>query len=312
MSVSDANDPDCPEVCPKDLEAVIIPRSKDIGDFEVRRALPSVKKRMVGPFVFFDHMGPASFAAGEGGIDVRPHPHIGLATVTYLHAGEFQHRDSLGTNQMIYPGEVNWMIAGHGIAHSERTSAKTRKRPHALAGVQVWVALPKLYEDCPPAFAHVKEKDLPKIKSGGIDARLILGRAHGLTAPVKTFQDIFYLDARLTAGAKLPLPDDHEERAAYIIAGTVAMAGDTFKAGTMLVVRTGDAIHMTAGENGAHVMLCGGESMDGPRHLWWNYVSSSKEKIEQAKRDWSDPKARAVRFPLPPGDDKEFIPLPDH
>lgn len=311
MSKADAYDPDCSEKCPPDIEAVIIPRSKDIGGFEVRRALPSIKKRMVGPFVFFDHMGPASFAAGEGGIDVRPHPHIGLATVTYLHAGEFQHRDGLGTNQMIYPGEVNWMIAGHGIAHSERTSAATRKGPHSLAGIQVWVALPEMHEDCPPAFEHVKAPALPKLVTEGINATLILGRAHGLTAPVKTFQDMFYFDAHLIGGAKLPLPDDHEERAVYIVAGTVTIAGDTFQEGTMLVVRPGDAIHLTAGENGAHVMLCGGESMDGPRHLWWNFVSSSKEKIEQAKRDWTDPKARAMRFPLPPGDNDEFIPLPD-
>ncbi len=311
MSWSNAHSPNCPGSGLDSLETVIIPRSADIGGFEVRRSLPSVKKRMVGPFVFFDHMGPAEFAAGQGGIDVRPHPHIGIATVTFLHQGEFQHRDSLGTDQMIYPGEVNWMIAGHGIAHSERTSAATRQTPHKLAGIQTWVAIPEMFEDCPPAFEHVKSDALPKIDTEGIKATLILGQAHGLTNPVQTFQDMFYLDAHLMAGAKAPLPDDHEERAVYVVSGTVEIAGDRFETGTMLVFRPGDPIHLTAGEAGAHIMLCGGEPMDGPRHLWWNFVSSSKDKIEAAKADWQNPDARAIRFPLPPGDDQEFIPLPD-
>lgn len=311
MSWHDSQDPSCPN-SEAALEAVIIPRAKDIGGFEVRRALPAIKKRMVGPFVFFDHVGPASFAAGEGGIDVRPHPHIGLATVTYLHAGEFQHRDSLGTDQMIYPGEVNWMIAGHGIAHSERTSDATRQKPHKLAGVQVWVGLPEEHEDCPPEFEHVKVAALPKLTDTGVDATLILGKAHGEEAPVKTFQDMFYLDVKLSAGASMPLPRDMEERAAYVLSGSVGTAGDTFEEGHMMVFRPGDAMSVTAGPSGAHVMLLGGESMDGPRHLWWNFVSSSKDKIEQAKRDWANPEARAQRFKLPPGDTSEFIPLPDN
>lgn len=310
MSWRDTEDAKCPGN-PANLETVIIPRAKDIGGFEVRRALPAVKKRMVGPFVFFDHVGPAEFAAGEGGIDVRPHPHIGLATVTYLHEGEFRHRDSLGTDQMIYPGEVNWMIAGHGIAHSERTSDETRKAPHKLAGIQVWVGLPEMHEDCPPAFEHVKANALPKLIDTGVDATLIIGKAHGEEAPVKTFQDMFYLDAKLGAGKAMPLPDDMEERAAYVVSGSVETAGDTFTEGMMMVFRPGDKMSVRAGEAGAHVMLIGGESMDGPRHLWWNFVSSSKDKIAQAKRDWADPAARAKRFALPPGDNDEFIPLPD-
>lgn len=310
MSWNDATAPDCP-TGPDSLEAVILPRSKDIGGFEVRRALPSIKKRMVGPFVFFDHMGPASFAAGEGGIDVRPHPHIGIATVTFLHEGEFQHRDSLGTDQMIYPGEVNWMIAGYGISHSERTSAATRSTGHKLAGIQTWVALPELYEDCPAAFEHVKSDGLPKLNDTGVAATLILGTAFGKAAPVQTFQDMFYLDVQLAAGTHAPLPDDQEERAVYVVSGDVIIAGDHFKEGTMLVFRPGDDISVCAGEAGAHIMMLGGEAMDGPRHLWWNFVSSSKEKIEHAKADWADPIERARRFKLPPGDDQEFIPLPE-
>lgn len=311
MSWRKTQDPLCPN-SQASLETIIIPRAKDIGGFEVRRALPAAKKRLVGPFVFFDHVGPASFAAGEGGIDVRPHPHIGLATVTYLHEGEFQHRDSLGTDQMIYPGEINWMIAGHGIAHSERTSDETRQKPHKLAGVQVWIGLPERYEDCPPAFEHVKADALPKLTDTGIDARLVLGKAYGQEAPVKTFQDMFYLDVALAAGAIMPLPDDMEERAAYVLSGSVETAGDTFEEGHMMVFRPGDAMSLKAGAQGAKVMLLGGESMDGPRHVWWNFVSSSKDKIEQAKRDWADPETRAQRFRLPPGDTSEFIPLPDN
>ncbi len=294
------------------IKTVILAKSKDIGGFDVRRALPAKEQRMVGPFVFLDHMGPASFSAGQGGIDVRPHPHIGLATVTYLHAGEFQHKDSLGTDQMIYPGEVNWMIAGHGIAHSERTSAQTRKTAHTLAGVQVWVALPELYEDCPPAFEHVKADALPKPAYQGAQATLILGTAYGETAPVKTFQEMFYLDVKLAPHAAIPLPETHEQGAAYIISGEVGHGSDTFTTGMMIVFSPDYKVSLKAGEDGAHLMLLGGEAMDGPRHLWWNFVSSSKEKIEQAKRDWGDPDARAQRFALPPGDEAEFIPLPKY
>ncbi|MEO1476676.1 MAG: pirin family protein [Pseudomonadota bacterium] len=313
MSWNPSLDPDCPEAnCPDSIETIIVPRTRDLGGFDVRRVLPSAKRRMVGPFVFLDQMGPAEFAAGEGGIDVRPHPHIGLATVTFLHDGEFQHRDSLGTNQMIYPGEVNWMIAGHGIAHSERTSDTTRTEPHKLAGIQTWVALPEAHEDAPPAFEHVEKTALPHIEYDGVDARLILGSAYGEKAPVKTFQPMFYLDMKLTAGARIPLPDDYEERAVYIISGSVGAAGDWFEAGQMLVFRPNDPIALSAGTEGAHLMLLGGEAMDGPRHIWWNFVASSKERIEDAKADWADPDRRKVRFPLPPDDRDEFIPLPDN
>ncbi len=311
MSWNPALEPQCPDCTSlESIATLIIPRTRDLGGFEVRRALPSAQRRMVGPFAFFDHVGPASFAPGEGGIDVRPHPHIGLATVTYLHKGEFRHRDSLGTDQMIYPGEVNWMIAGRGIVHSERTSEETRAGHHHLLGIQTWVALPQAHEEAAPAFEHVKEASLPHLEADGLDAHLILGTAYGERAPVKTFQDMFYVDMVLRNGAVAPLPDEHEERAVYVISGSVGIAGDWFEEGRMLVFRPGDPITLKAGPGGAHLMALGGEPMDGPRHVWWNFVASDRDRIEAAKEDWRDPDRRARRFPLPPGDAGEFIPLP--
>ena len=312
MSWNPTLEPDCPDCEMRDVvDTIIVPRSRDLGGFSVRRVLPSAKRRLVGPFIFFDQVGPATFQAGEGGIDVRPHPHVGLATVTYLFEGEFQHRDSLGSNQMIYPGEVNWMIAGRGIAHSERTSAATRDSAHGLYGIQTWVALPKDHEDTAPAFEHVAQSGLPHIEADGVDARLILGTAYGASAPVKTFQPMFYLSAKLSSGSRLPLPDEHEERAIHILSGSVQIGDDWYTDGQMLVFKPGAPIVMTAGPDGAHLMLLGGASMDGPRHVWWNFVASSQERIEAAKADWADPARRAERFPLPPGDEAEFIPLPD-
>ncbi|HMM65042.1 MAG TPA: pirin family protein, partial [Mesorhizobium sp.] len=267
--------------------------------------------QMVGPFIFFDQMGPAEFI-DEGGIDVRPHPHIGLATVTYLYQGEFQHRDSLGTNQMIYPGEVNWMVAGNGVTHSERTSAQTRRKsPHSLFGIQTWVALPEADEERPATFEHQDKDALPFITGEGKQVRLILGNAWGQRAPVKTFSEMFYADAVLVPGAKLPLPDNHEDRGLYVTEGSVLIAGQEFEAGQMMVFRPGDPITVTAGAQGARLMLLGGETLNGPRYIAWNFVASSKEKLDAAKEAWIKGDFEHGRFRLPPGDDAEFIPYPD-
>jgi redox-sensitive bicupin YhaK (pirin superfamily) len=291
------------------IETVIVPRARDIGGFEVRRALPAPKRQMVGPFIFFDHVGPAEFITGKG-IDVRPHPHIGLATVTYLYKGEFQHRDSLGTNQMIYPGEVNWMVAGHGVTHSERTSEETRRKPHSLLGVQTWVALPDAQEDRAAAFEHHTAQALPRISDAGTELTLILGRGWGSKAPASVYSDMFYADAVLQANAKFPLPDDHEDRAIYILEGSVTIAGDSFDTGQMVVFRPGDKMSVTAGQSGARLMVLGGETLSGPRYIWWNFVASSQEKIAAAKEAWAKGEWDQGRFKLPPGDESEFIPLP--
>ena len=310
MSWNPAIEPKCIEAGSLDsIETEIVPRARDIGGFEVRRALPSSQRQMVGPFIFFDQMGPAEFLTGHG-IDVRPHPHIGLATVTYLFRGEFQHRDSLGTNQMIYPGEVNWMIAGNGITHSERTSVETRKNPSALFGVQTWVALPDAAEETGAAFEHHGRNALPLIEGEGKTVRLIIGDAWGERAPVKTFSDMFYADAALTAGALLPLPDNHEDRGVYVLEGSVHVAGGRFDAGRMMVFRPGDTITLRAGAEGARLMLLGGATLDGPRYIWWNFVASSREKIDAAKQAWAEGDWQHGRFQLPPGDTGEFIPLP--
>jgi redox-sensitive bicupin YhaK (pirin superfamily) len=284
-------------------ETVIVPRSRDIGGFEVRRALPSMQRRLVGPFVFFDHMGPAVFAAGTG-LDVRPHPHIGLATITYLFDGEILHRDSLGSVQPIRPGDVNWMTAGRGIAHSERTGPELRASGTTLAGIQSWVALPKRDEEADPSFVHHPRASLPVIEGEGVTLRLIAGAGFGLRAPVAVFSAMFYADAAMKAGARLTLPAEYEERAIYVAKGEIEIAGQRFPEGQLLVFRPGDAIDLRATAD-ARVMLLGGEPMDGPRHIWWNFVSSSKDRIEQAKQDW-----KAGRFGPVPGD-TEFIPLPD-
>jgi redox-sensitive bicupin YhaK (pirin superfamily) len=285
------------------LETMIVARTGDIGGFEVRRALPSVKRRMVGPFVFLDQMGPAEFLIGHG-LDVRPHPHIGLATVTYLFEGEILHRDSLGTVQPIRPGAVNWMTAGSGIAHSERTAPELRAQGFNLFGIQAWVALPSSAEETSPAFVHYPAKGLPIIQGEGKTVRVIAGSLYGESSPVKTLTATFYADAALEAGARIPLPADHEERAVYVAEGKIDIAGDSFEIGQLLVFRPGDEITITA-LTPARVMLLGGEPMDGPRHIWWNFVSSSLDRIEQAKADW-----KAGRFGAVP-DDNEFIPLPE-
>lgn len=311
MSWNPAIEPGCPDEIGIDaIETLIVPRAHDLGGFEVRRALPSPKRQMVGPFIFFDQAGPAEFITGNG-VDVRPHPHIGLATVTYLYRGEFQHRDSLGTNQIILPGAVNWMVAGRGVTHSERTSDETRQAPHSLFGIQTWVALPEGKEDVAASFEHHGKEALPVIEDDGVNVRLILGRAYGEVAPASVFSEIFYGDATLQAGARLPLPDDHEDRGLYIVEGSVSIAGQTFDAGQMMVFRPGDAITVAAGPQGARVVVLGGETLNGPRYIWWNFVSSSKEKIKEAKEQWRKGDWGNGQFDLPPDDRSEFIPLPN-
>ena len=311
MSWNPSLEPHCPDAGELDaIETQIIPRTRDLGGFEVRRALPAPARQMVGPFIFFDQMGPAEFLTG-GGIDVRPHPHIGLATVTYLYDGEFQHRDSLGTNQMIYPGEVNWMIAGRGVTHSERTSAATRAGKSNLFGIQTWVALPEHAEETDAAFEHHGKDALPLLEGEGKRVRLILGSAWGAKAPVKTFTEMFYADVVLEAGASLPLPDNHEDRGIYILEGAIEGAGERFESGRMMVFRPGDTITVRAGERGARLMLLGGETLNGPRYISWNFVASSQEKIDAAKEAWAKGDWAHGRFHLPPGDDQEFIPLPE-
>lgn len=292
------------------IETLIVPRARDIGGFEVRRALPSRQRQMVGPFVFFDQMGPAEFITAQG-IDVRPHPHIGLGTVTYLYQGEFEHRDSLGTQQMIYPGEVNWMLAGRGVTHSERTSEATRAVPHSLSGIQTWVALPEDKEDMAPDFEHHKKEALPFIQDGGASVRLILGTGWGEAAPVTMQSEIFYADVALQAGAQFPLPDDHEDRGLYILDGSIEVAGDVFEAGQMMVFRPGDKLSIKGGAQGARLMALGGATLNGPRYIWWNFVSSSAEKIEAAKVAWKAADWARGPFQLPPNDQDEFIPITD-
>lgn len=310
MSWNPSLEPQCPDAGNLDaIETVIIPRARDLGGFVVRRALPAPRRQMVGPFIFFDQAGPVEFLTGQG-IDVRPHPHIGLGTVTYLYEGEFEHRDSLGTHQMIYPGEVNWMVAGQGVTHSERTSEATRKGQSSLFGIQTWIALPESHEDMAPSFEHHGKDALPLLEGEGKQVRLILGTAWGEKAPVTMHSETFYADVILQPGAKLPLPDDHEDRGLYITQGSIEIAGDVFEAGRMMVFRPGDAITVTAGAQGARLMALGGETLNGPRHIWWNFVASSKEKIEEAKAAWATGDWQHGRFQLPPGDDQEFIPLP--
>lgn len=289
----------------KNVELVILPRAHDIGGFEVRRALPALDRQMVGPFIFFDQMGPGEFLAGRG-LDVRPHPHIGLSTVTYLFQGEILHRDSLGSRQPIVPGDVNWMTAGRGIAHSERTDAALRVHSNRLFGIQSWVALPRAMEETVPGFAHHTAASLPFVENEGLRMRLIAGGAWGLTAPVAVSSPLFYADAVLAPDATVPLPDEHEERAAYVLDGEVEVAGDRFMPGRMLVFRAQDRLALRAGPQGSRLLLLGGAAMDAPRYLFWNFVSSSRERIEQAKADW-----KAGRFGKVLGDEAEFIPLPD-
>lgn len=286
------------------IEHLIIPRTSDIGGLDVRRALPSAERRLVGPFIFFDRMGPARLSAGAA-LDVRPHPHIGLSTVTYLFDGDIKHRDSLGTELVIRPGDVNLMTAGRGIVHSERTPENLRGGPLSLSGLQTWLALPSQMEEIDPAFAHTEAEALPAFSDAGVSGRVVIGDFAGLKAPVKSFSRTLYVDLRLDPDARFPFPATEEERAAYILSGSVAIAGETFEADRLLVFRQGEPITLSAGPRGCHLMLFGGDAMEGKRHIWWNFVSSSRERIEQAKEEW-----RTGRFDIVPGDEEEFVPLP--
>ena len=302
--------PNVPDPMPGDaaaadaIDLVIVPRARDIGSFEVRRALPSAERQMVGPFIFFDQFGPVLMKAGQG-MDVRPHPHIGLSTVTWVYDGVIQHKDSLGFDQPIKPGELNWMTAGKGIVHSERTPPMERTAGQKVFGIQSWVALPKTHEEIAPNFEHVADAALPLLTDNGRSVRIIAGSMYGERSPVKTASDLFYADVVLEAGARLPLPAEHEERGIYISEGSLTIAGERHEAGRLLVFKPGDEITLST-ETGARFMMLGGEPMDGPRYIWWNFVSSSKDKIEAAKDDW-----KRARFSIVPGDEKEFIPLPE-
>ncbi len=283
------------------VELIINPKEKDLGGFSVRRVLPSLGKKRVGPWVFFDHMGPANFPAGEG-ISVRPHPHINLATVTYLFDGEILHRDSLGSIQAIRPGDINLMVAGSGITHSERERPEVTEVDHSLHGLQLWLALPTAEEEVAPAFYHYPEAQIPRLMIDGVSVRVMMGSAYGVTSPVKTFADTLYVEAHLRAGQRITLPEA-AERAVYVAQGQVKIDASEASELSMAVLSSKPGIVLEAVED-ARIALIGGENV-GPRFIEWNFVSSRKERIEQAKRDW-----RERRFPLVTGDEDEFIPLP--
>ncbi|OHT20484.1 pirin family protein [Edaphosphingomonas haloaromaticamans] len=288
-----------------DIEHVILPPVRDLGDgFKVRRALPSAKKRMVGPMIFFDQMGPATFHSGEG-LDVRPHPHIGLATVTYLFEGEILHRDSLGSVQPIRPGAVNWMTAGSGIVHSERTGDEVRASGGPLYGIQTWVALPTALEETAPAFSHHPDATIPQIEGEGLTLKLIAGATAGARSPVPTVSDMVYGDLQLLDGARYSFPREHVERAIYVVSGSVSIAGQEGRFGEaeLVIFRPGAEIVVTA-HGPTRLMIVGGEPFPEKRYIYWNFVSSSPDRLEQAKTDW-----RERRFPDVPGE-TEFIPLP--
>lgn len=283
---------------------LIIPRTADIGGFSVRRALPTSRRRLVGPFIFFDRMGPAVLRADQA-MDVRPHPHIGLSTVTYLFDGEIRHLDSLGTEKTVKPGDLNLMTSGRGIVHSERTPDNLRGHPLSISGVQTWLALPDDKEEINPSFSHTDKDAMPLIDSDGATGRVIIGNFEGLSSPVSVFSDTLYVNLQLQSGRAFPFAAEHEERAVYILSGSLLVAGDRFEADQLLVFRPGDPITLTAAEKGCHLMLFGGAALGSKRYIWWNFVSSSKERIEQAKEEW-----RTGRFDIVPGDEEEFIPLP--
>lgn len=286
------------------IDLIINARRRDLGGFEVGRVLPWTKRRMVGPFAFFDHMGPVSFPPQiPRRTDVRPHPHIGLATITYLFSGEIVHRDSIGYHQVIRPGEVNWMTAGRGISHSERFETM-REHGGTLHGIQAWVALPEADEEMDPGFVHLDADELPQSVGDTVQITIITGSAFGLTSPLPTRSPVLYAHIELRAGASSPISGDYSERAVYVVAGRVQIEGQRYEAGQMIVFMPRTTPSITAIED-ATVMLLGGEPI-GARHIWWNFVSSRRERIEQAKSDWL-----AGKIPLPVGDDAEFIPLPE-
>jgi redox-sensitive bicupin YhaK (pirin superfamily) len=286
------------------IELVIEARHREVAGFSVRRSLPSLHRRSIGPFVFIDHFGPIAFPPGKT-MDVLPHPHIGLSTVTYLFEGEIIHRDSIGSLQPIRPGDLNWMTAGRGIAHSERSTDRQHLEGGRSHGLQIWVALPTSKEELAPTFAHHPKSSLPTLRRDDADLTIIAGEAYGATSPAIVSSPLFYVDAKMKKGA-LVLPSHHEERAAYVVGGSVTVDDRSFDVGTLIVFRSvKEAILRCAAD--AHVMLIGGDRLDGPRYMYWNFVSSSKERLEQAKRDWKE-----GRFEKVVGDETEFVPLPEH
>ena len=299
----------CPDPVPGDapsvdaISTVIIPRAVDLGEMEVRRALPSKAGQMIGPFIFFDQMGPAEFLTDQG-IDVRPHPHITLSTLTYLFEGEILHKDSLGSDLAIQPGAVNWMKAGRGIVHSERTSETRRANGQRLFGLQTWQALPETQEETDPGFIHHGANDLPILDADGIRMRVIAGGVHGHRSPLESPSETLYADITLQPGARFEVEPMVIERALYTIDGEVEVTGKTYGPGQLLILHPGDTVIVGAATP-ARFMLFGGEPMDGPRHIWWNFVSSRPARIEQAKEEW-----RTGRFDTVPGDVEDFIPLP--
>jgi len=304
MSVGPSQEPVCEgcETTPE-VELIVDGRPRKIGEFEVRRVLPVAKRRMLGPYVFLDHMGPVDLGPGQG-IDVPPHPHIGLATVTYLFSGEILHRDSLGSEQAIRPGDINWMTAGSGITHSERTRDEVREAGSRLEGLQIWVALPLEHEEAAPAFRHHPANTLPRVNLPGAAVRVLIGSAFGQTSPVETASELFYLDVSLEAGSELDVPSEQAERAVYVVSGAIRCGAEEAESGRMLVFREGAQVSLCATRE-ARIVLLGGAALEGKRHIYWNFVSSSRERIERAKDEY-----RAGRFPRVPGDDEAFVPLP--
>ena len=282
----------------------LYPTTHDLGGFKVHRTLPHRERTTIGPFIFFDQMGPATLDPGKG-IDVRPHPHINLATVTYLFAGAIDHRDSLGTFATIEPGAVNLMTAGSGITHSERTPAALRPEGPRLSGIQTWLALPTAKEEVDPAFEHVPRERLPLVSGAGAEARVVMGSLWGATSPVTCHSQTIYADVHLGPGGAMPIDPEAEERGVYLAEGQASLDGTPLEPSTLYVLRPGISATLRS-EQGGHIMLCGGAPLDGPRHVFWNFVSSSRDRINQAKEDW-----KAGRFPLPPDDHDEFIPLPE-
>ena len=301
--LSRAEPEDC-QKCPVEMDLIIIPRTVDIGGFKVHRALPSKQRRMVGPFIFWDQMGPGEFDAGKG-VDVRPHPHIGLSTVTYLFDGNLDHKDSLGNDIRIVPGDINLMSAGKGIVHSERTGVDVRKNPSRLHGIQSWLAQPRPLENSDPEFSHLTAAETPTFETAEISGRLILGAFQNYRSPVKTQWETIYLELKMKKGATIEIPKTIEERALYLLNGTLTVMGTACRKQHMLVLRPGAEIHVTASDD-VHLTLLGGAPMDGARYLWWNFVSSSVDQIKAAAEAWKSGRCKKV-----PGDEIEFIPLPD-
>lgn len=304
MSIRPAIEPDCTSSSSgRSTEVVIDARARELGGIAIQRVLPSARRRAVGAFTFLDHMGEMDLAPGQG-IDVPPHPHIGLATLTYLFEGAIEHRDSLGSAQVIRPGDVNWMVAGRGVVHSERTPQDLRVAPSRLHGLQFWVALPRDHEEAPPTFAHHPGASIPEREQGGVVMRVLVGSAYGVSSPVEVLSPSFCVVATMPVGAELPLTDAYEERAAYVVRGAIGCGDERAEAGRMVVFTPGARVTLRA-EQDARVLLLGGAPLDGPRHMEWNFVSTSKERIAQARADW-----KARRFPTVPGDDG-YVPFPE-